>query len=327
MKIQPSNAIDRLRFLGLSFPVWALLLALSLVVALDVSRVAAKTVGDDQLRWNGGEEDLTWPAQLDVAWYDNYADARSRAIADGRMLFIYFRDAEPNRAQEAFETTTLANAKVREDLQKYVVVRVSVDEMIDVDGKQIRLIDHGAFAEMGGHQGIAIVDYLDANSEHYGQVVSAFPFRQGSYYRAHAVSAMLELPEGTLTQRTMIFAVRMHPDGPRSTQGEFNPVLAEEAESHSTYQARIRLQGHHSWDMRFHRISARLRGGSLPREVVAESWGGESLVDACHECVRSWRQSSGHWGAVRSPHKMFAFDIKRGSNGVWYATGIFAEGG
>ena len=60
--------------------------------------------------------------------------------------------------------------------------------------------------------------------------------------------------------------------------------------------------------------------------MVAESWGGETLVDACIECVHSWRQSSGHWNAVRRHQPLFGYDIKRGANGIWYATGIFGNG-
>jgi hypothetical protein len=322
MKTNHLNATDRFSSF-ISIAVFLITTAISLTIG--GANVHAKTA-DEALGWRT-DDDLSWPVPHTIAWYDDYAEARGRAIADGRMLFIYFHEVERNAAQEAFETISLANPKVGEGLQKFVAVRLSVDARIDVDGEVIRLIEHGAFAEMNGRQGVAIVDYEDAESENFGQVVSVFPFREGRYYRPHAVNAMIELPSGTLTQRTMIFAVRMHPESPRSTQGEFNAVLADEAESHSMLQARIRVQGHHSWNTRFHRISNRLRGGSLPREVVAESWGGESLVEACYECVNSWRHSSGHWGAVRARHKMFAFDIKRGSNGVWYATGIFAEGG
>jgi hypothetical protein len=120
----------------------------------------------------------------------------------------------------------------------------------------------------------------------------------------------------------MIFAVRTHPEGPQSTKGTFHPVLASEAQSHSVHQAQIRVQGHHSWETRFHRINSRVQG--LATEVVAESWGGESLVDAAIECVRSWRHSPGHWGAVRASHRDYGYDIRRGANGIWYATGIFS---
>ncbi len=58
---------------------------------------------------------------------------------------------------------------------------------------------------------------------------------------------------------------------------------------------------------------------------MAESWPNEDLVEACVDCVHSWRQSPGHWSAVQDRHRMFGYDIKRGVNGIWYATGIFAR--
>jgi hypothetical protein len=60
-------------------------------------------------------------------------------------------------------------------------------------------------------------------------------------------------------------------------------------------------------------------------EVCAESWPGENLVEAAVECVRCWRLSQGHWSAVRAAHRLFGYDMKRGSNGIWYATGIFGR--
>jgi hypothetical protein len=57
--------------------------------------------------------------------------------------------------------------------------------------------------------------------------------------------------------------------------------------------------------------------------VCAESWENQDLLDSCVDCVASWRQSSGHWNAVRSPQSAYGYDIRRGPNGIWYATGIF----
>ncbi len=105
-----------------------------------------------------------------------------------------------------------------------------------------------------------------------------------------------------------------------------NATLVKEAESHSQHQARIRLQGHHQWNTRFHRINAKLPAGLTASEVCAESWAGENLVEAAVECVRCWRLSSGHWSAVRGRHRYYGYDMKRGENGVWYATGIFSRG-
>ncbi|HEV3021182.1 MAG TPA: hypothetical protein VGX76_01895, partial [Pirellulales bacterium] len=163
--------------------------------------------------------------------------------------------------------------------------------------------------------------------EHYGYVVSALPFVPGKFYRfrPHHLAVVLDLPPGTLTQRTMVFAVRIHPESPASTKGELDPVLAQEAKSHSAYQAQIRVQGHHHWERRFPRLSRLLPRGLRAQEVVAESWPHEGLVDAAVDCVDSWRQSSGHWSAVRAHQPRFGYDIQRGGNGIWYATGLFGN--
>jgi hypothetical protein len=41
----------------------------------------------------------------------------------------------------------------------------------------------------------------------------------------------------------MILAVRLHPEGPRSTDGFCDPGLCSEAEAHSAHPSRIRRQG------------------------------------------------------------------------------------
>jgi hypothetical protein len=145
-------------------------------------------------------------------------------------------------------------------------------------------------------------------------------------YTPKQVDIIRNLPPGTPTQRALIYAVRTHPEGPASTDGTFDPVLAKEAERHSLHQARIQLQGHHNWDRRFRRINAALPSGLTACEVCAESWPGESLVEAAVECVNSWRQSPGHWAAVSVACPVYGYDMKLGRNGIWYATGIFGQG-
>ena len=52
---------------------------------------------------------------------------------------------------------------------------------------------------------------------------------------------------------------------------------------------------------------------------------GFEQVDSAIDCVDCWRQSPGHWGAVRSDQPQFGYDIKKGENGIWYATGLFGN--
>ncbi len=258
-----------------------------------------------------------------IHWQDDYARAVMDAEEQGKMLFIYFCDPGCKCGCNRFKSETLDDPAVCAKLRDYVCLQAPLDASIIADGKKVVLLEHEAFKEMLGKPGIAIIDYRRRDSQEYGQVVSAFPITGRLWYPPEKMAVILDLPEGTLTQRTLIFAVRTHPEKPASSDGEASSCLFEEARDHSQYQADIRLQGHHHWESRFHRICSRLRSLSAS-EVCAESWPGENLVEAAEDCVHCWRQSPGHWSAVRSPQRVFGYDMKRGANGIWYATGIFS---
>lgn len=261
------------------------------------------------------------------AWYSDYARAMKAAQAEEKMMFIWFRPALGGRTAERFDLTSPNYRKTRELLRGYVAVQLRTDARITVQGEEIRVMDHASFQELHGQPGVAILDFQNKDAEHYGHVVTAIPFAPGRFYtfRPEHLPVLLDLPKGTLTQRTMVFAVRIHPEAPASTKGDVDPMLMDEAKSHSRHQARIHRQGHHQWERRFPRLSRLLPFGLHAQEIVAESWPHESLVDAAVDCVDSWRHSSAHWSAVRSRQPRFGYDMQRGSNGVWYATGLFGN--
>ncbi len=260
-----------------------------------------------------------------LTWHTDYAKAVAQAKETRRMLLVFFYAPGRNNTRDCFLCQALPRAlrENRERVERYVWLQLPTNATIEVGDKPVQLLGHPSFQHMQNQQGIAIIDYAHENESYYGYVVSQFPFRRGTYYNSASLGVILDLPPGTLTQRTMTYAVRTHPESPRSTDGQLHPVLAKEAERHSTHQANLGVQGHHSWDTRFHQINARL--GVTAQEVVAESWPGESLLDAAEECVQCWRKSSGHWSAVVRPHRVWAFDMKRGRNGVWYGTGLFGR--
>jgi hypothetical protein len=253
---------------------------------------------------------------------DDYARAMAAAEDQHKMLFIYFCDACGDGACNRFKSETLDSPVVRQKLHNYICVQVPIDTTITVEGKKVRLLDHSAFREMLGRSGIAIVDFRSVDPILYGAVVSTFPITDSLRYTAEQMAVILDLPPGTLTQRTLIYAVRVHPDRPASASSRLDANLLHEAEDHSRYQAAVEVLGHQAWGTRFQRIVARLPAGLTAREVCAESWPGQNLVEAAIECVRCWRLSSGHWSAVGSPSRFFGYDMKRGGNGIWYATGI-----
>lgn len=263
--------------------------------------------------------------QLTSIWLTDYEKAVAKAKEEKKMLLVYLRPEQPDPQVGQFERRTLLDPQVMKELLRYVCVRIPDSYAVEENGQKTKLLDHPSLVEMEHLPGLFIVDYASTEAEYYGQVVSVFPFLNGRPYNVEQMSIILTLPSGTLTQRTMIYAVRVHPERPKSILGRPDSFLFKEAEKHSAYQARIRLLGHHFWETRFHRIIQTLRGESTASEVCAESWPGQGLLAAALECVRCWRLSPGHWRSVSSYQDAYGYDIKKGSDGIWYATGIFAS--
>ena len=171
---------------------------------------------------------------------------------------------------------------------------------------------------------LALVDFTDVTSPRYGEVDFVAPLDRPEVVSPKSLETMLTLPAGAWTQRLLMYAVRVHGEGPRSADSALSPLLVESVARHAAHQAAIRLQGHHGWERRFQELLRELPGDLIPYEVCAESWPGENAYEAALECVRSWRQSPGHWRLVAMPNRFFAYDMARGANGIWYGTGIFA---
>ena len=259
-------------------------------------------------------------------WHTDYMDAYRLARREKKMLLINFLCESCQDDQQELEQYIKADESLQSKLQHMVLLQVKVDSEIEVDAKKEKLLTQAAFREMHGKPGIAIIDLKHEGQPYYGNVVSAFPFTTGKYYDwcAENFPAVVDLPAGTITQRTMVWAVRIHPEKPASTSGQCDPLLTTAATSHSNSQARTQVQGHQGWSGRYQQICSSIAVNDA-KEVVAESWPNQTMIDSCIDCVASWRYSSGHWGAVRSRHRLFGYDIKRGRNGIWYGTGIFAN--
>jgi hypothetical protein len=272
-------------------------------------------------------EPVKQPSTVNVAgleWRTDYNEAYRAAKRDKRMLLINMVAAGANAQQQDAEKYIAANAGLQAQLTKVERARLPLDAKLTVNGKTEPLLSFGAFADMRGGPGFMLIDLQNEGQPYYGFAVNILPFSSGKYYhwRNDYLPVVLSLPPGTLTQRTMIWAVRIHPEAPASTVGMFHPTLANGATQQSSYQASIGVQGHQNFETRYSTLTA---AGNEVSEVVAESWPDQNMIDSCIDCVQSWRQSPGHWGGVVRRHRAFGYDIRRGRNGIWYGTGIFAD--
>ena len=159
-----------------------------------------------------------------IVWHDDYARTVRDAQQQGKMLLIYFCDPGDCGCNR-FKAQTLDDPAVCAKLQDYVCLRAALDASIISDGKKTVLLEHEAFREMLGKPGIAIINYRREDSPEYGKVISTFPITGSLWYTPEKMGVILDLPPGTLTQRTLIYAVRTHPEKPASTEGEESSYL------------------------------------------------------------------------------------------------------
>ncbi len=268
---------------------------------------------------------------VSVSHHDEYIRAYEAADASNRMLLIACVPDTHGPLARRWKKW-VRSPKVRSALEgRYELALLSTTAPVpggdeESENESVPLLEHPGFAHLHGEPGIIMIDLTNRNPKTYDKVVFLYPFRGRYHLTRKLLLEALDLPTGTLTQRMLTFAVRVHEDDPVSADSRTLPLLVDAAESHSQYQADLRLQGHHHWERRFQELLAELPGDALPYEVCAESWPGETLIEAAHECVHSWRQSSGHWSRVAARTQYFAYDMKRGDNGIWYGTGILAIG-
>lgn len=222
---------------------------------------------------------------------DDYFAAYRQAETEHKLLLI------------DFGTGTSFGAATPDQQARHVVCRLTVDATLP-DSTE-RIIDHACFRALGRQPGLAIVDLT--GGPHHGDVVSVLPH---SHVTPQKAAALLALPSGTLTQRTLTWAFLIHPERPQSVQAAPCPQLMAHCARHSGRQASMNNQHH---DMNHPGRS----------EIVAESWPwNKNVVDAAIDIVWSWRQSPGHWSAASQNWNRFGYDMK--TNGEkWYATGVF----
>ena len=271
-------------------------------------------------------------------WETDYTYAMATAKSASRSLLIYLCADDETEIPEAlaalpvvsacqkFDTVILDDCFVRSELCRYVLLKLPMDAKVtDQEGMEMSIYSLPGFEHMLGHPGLVVIDFERRDSRdkpYYGGVVGILPFMRGMCPTATQTETFLGLPPGTLTQRTLTYAVRIHPDQPLSSDGEPIPAVVRVATEHALYQAERGVLGHQNFGARSARVKEVL-GGGMPAEICAQSQSGIGLFDGAIGCMRAWRYSSAHWSIAKRSHRYYGYDMVRGKNGAWYAVGFF----
>jgi len=280
-------------------------------------------------------EENTSPA-VPIDWETDYESAMESAKSSSRNLLIYLcADKNTEIPDELaalplvsvckkFDSVVSDDSFARSEFCPYILLKLPMDAKItDEDGTKTTLYAMPGFEHMVGHPGLVVIDFESRDKSYYGEVVGILPFLQGVSPTAHQAETFLTLPPGTLTQRTLTYAVRIHPDRPLSTDGEPAPIMMQMAAEHALYQAERGYLTHQNFGTRTSQAKEVLGDGGMPAEICAQSQIGAGLFEGAIGCMRAWRYSSAHWSIARRSHTHYGYDMARGKNGAWFAVGFF----
>jgi len=262
----------------------------------------------------------------ELEWHTDYAEAYRQAREERKMLLLHFRNESRPRIADCYERDVLTSAELRDPLSKVVRVALPLDAVRPFrvpEVADLKMLEHSSFKYMYGRQGIAMIDLTDPDSELHGHVVSAHPFTPGMHYTVRGTKLVLNLPKGTVTQRALIYAVRLHPAAPVSTtDGTCHSYLCKQARNSSSLMMTYGSVGHHDWGTRYNEIAATT--GKSAMEVAAMA-GNTGLIEAAIQVVDQWYGSPAHWQIMNSPASIFGYDLVHDSAGNWWGTGLFAN--
>jgi len=272
-----------------------------------------------------------------IQWETDYDYARKRAESSTRALLIYLYTDEdlPEPTDQVplpmaaacreFDTVVLDDDFVRGGLAWFVLLKLPIDATVtNEEGTETSILSLPGFEHMVGHPGLVVIDFAHRDTPYYGQVTGVLPFLQAVCPTEQQVVTFLRLPQGTLTQRTLTYAVRIHPDQPLCSEGEAPPIMVQLATEHALSQAERGILGHYNFSQRSSRAKDVL-GGGMPSEICAQSRSGIGLYEGAIACMRLWRYSSAHWSIAKKNHRYYGFDMAHGKNGAWYAVGFFID--
>ena len=275
-----------------------------------------------------------------IDWEFDYEYAMATAKQSSRRLLVYlYADDETGipdalaalpvvAACEKFDTVVLDDDFVRSGLCRYVLLKLPMDAKItdesgDESDDEMSVYSLLGFEHMVGHPGLLVIDFEQRAASYYGEVVGILPFLHGITPTTEQTEIFLELPPGTLTQRTLTYAVRIHPGNPLSADGEPAPAVMQAATDHAEFQAARGILGHYNFGSRSYRVQEAMGESGSPAEICAQTQIGLGLFEGALSAMRAWRNSSGHWSIAKKFHRYYGYDMVRSKNGAWYAVGFF----
>lgn len=265
----------------------------------------------------------------ELAWHRDYLTAYVEAAQQKRYLLMLFH--EDNLQVEAPFSSAMFAPSMRPMLEQFSRVELPLDVTVprNADSGEAEkqsdvpelLLQHRSFRHLGVRPGLAIVDLTDPESANYARVVSVIPVPKAGAFSDREVMIALDLPTGSISQRTLLFMIRSTVPDSSLSMREFSPQLVELAHRSCRYMAHAGQLGSFDEDFRQNRIRETFGPQAELKQLLYATESEVTIHVAALQAVESWIESSETFDVLNGPAQAMGMDMFQASeSGRWYVT-------
>ncbi len=265
-----------------------------------------------------------------LAWHSDYLAAYVEASQEKRYLLMLFRDAvfggEPLAATDAVFAPSMRPmleqfSRVELPLNAAMPILSDKDHEAQKTGLPNLLLKHRSFRHLGMHPGIAVIDLTDPGSPNHARVVTVLPLPESGQFQDDTLMLALNLPQGAISQRTLLFAIRSTVPDSSLSMRQFNPTLVELAHRNSRYMANAGQAGSFDQKTRQQRIEQEFGPQAELKKLVFATESETTIHDAALQAVTSWIETSESFEVLDAPATAMGMDMFQNSeSGRWFVT-------
>lgn len=265
----------------------------------------------------------------ELAWHRDYLTAYREAAEQKRYLLMLFR--ESSLKGSSLSSSAIFAPSMRPMLEQFSRVELPLDATLPrkTDSDEVEqqsdvpelLLEHRSFRHLGVRPGLAIVDLTDPESADYARVVSVIPLTKDGAITDLDLMLALDLPTGSISQRTLLFMIRSTiPDTSLSMRG-FSSDLIELAHRNCRYMAHAGQLGSFDQDFRQKKITETFGPQAELKQLLYATEAEATIHDAALQAVESWIQSPESFDVLNGSAQAMGMDMFQDpESGRWYVT-------
>ena len=260
-----------------------------------------------------------------LIWHQDYLAGYQQAMQEKRPLLMQFRDiSEPDVSESRI--AGFGASELQPLLENFVRVSMPVGSIVpgQTTGQApSRLLDHRSFRHLNGKAGVVIIDLTEPSAANFARVVSALPLPSDGRFSPEILSKLLQLPAGSIGQRTLLLSIRTATSAPDFTVGEQQPLLNQLANRNARLMAQAEIVGSYEQGGRVAAITEAFGTEAKIGELLYATEGTSTVQEAAIGAVRQWLSTPADKALMSRPATAYGIELFQSQTSQrWFATCI-----